>query len=118
MSSIRDEVREHGWENVIETFVSRLRYATRQLRAMPGFTALTVFILALGIGATTAIFSAVNPILFKSLPYPEASRIMTIWGLRAGTAVSTKEHSAPFTRFHKGRIRSKRWQQSAPGCQP
>src|SRR5262245_2287242 len=80
--SIRDVVREHGWENVIETFVADLRYATRQLRAMPGFTALTVFILALGIGATTAIFSAVNPILLKSLPYPEASRIMTIWGLR------------------------------------
>jgi putative ABC transport system permease protein len=97
VSSIRDEVREHGWENVIETFVADLRYATRQLRAMPGFTALTVFILALGIGATTAIFSAVNPILFKSLPYPEASRIMTIWGLRRDGSLN----EGAFGAFHE-----------------
>ena len=95
--SIRDEVREHGWENVIETFVADLRYATRQLRAMPGFTALTVFILALGIGATTAIFSAVNPILLKSLPYPEASQIMTIWGLRRDGSLN----EGAFGAFHE-----------------
>src|SRR5436190_14607498 len=38
VANIRDEVREHGWENVVETFVADLRYATRRLRAMPGFT--------------------------------------------------------------------------------
>lgn len=82
VSSIRDEVRGHGWENFVETLFADLRYAAGHLRANPGFTALTVFTLALGIGATTAIFSAVNPILFESLPYPEASRIVTIWGLQ------------------------------------
>ena len=73
VSSIREEVREHGWENTVETFFADLRFALRHLRANPGFTAVTVFTLALGIGAATAIFSAVNPILFESLPYPEAS---------------------------------------------
>jgi hypothetical protein len=58
---------------------------------------LTVFILALGIGATTAIFSAVNPILFKSLPYPEASRIMTIWGLRRDGSLN----EGAFGAFHE-----------------
>jgi putative ABC transport system permease protein len=82
VSSIRDDVRDHGWEHSVETLFADLRYAGRYLRANPGFTTLTVFTLAIGIGAATAIFSAVNPILFESLPYPEASRIVTIWGSR------------------------------------
>src|SRR5579862_3330470 len=55
------------------------RYALRQLRKNPGFAVTAIVILGLGIGATTAIFSAVNPILFEPLPYPQASRLMMIW---------------------------------------
>jgi putative ABC transport system permease protein len=56
-----------------------LRYALRLLGRRPGFTALAAFTLALGIGATTAIFSVVNPILFESLPYPRADRLLMVW---------------------------------------
>src|SRR5580700_8322264 len=63
----------------IEGVIQDLRYAFRQLRKNPGFATTAVVILALGIGAITAIFSAVNPILFKTLPYPQANRIMTLW---------------------------------------
>ena len=56
-----------------------LRYGMRMLAKKPGFTAVAVITLALGIGASTAIFSAVNPILFEPLPYPQADRIATIW---------------------------------------
>jgi putative ABC transport system permease protein len=55
-----------------------LGYAFRQLSKNLGFTCTTILILGLGIGASTAIFSAVNPILFEPLPYPHAGRIMMI----------------------------------------
>ena len=56
-----------------------LRYALRQLRKTPGFTAVTVITLALGIGATTAIFSVVYGVLLRPLPYPDPSRIMAVF---------------------------------------
>jgi putative ABC transport system permease protein len=59
--------------------VQDFRYALRQLRKSPGFACTAIVILALGIGGTTAIFSAINPILFEPLPYPNAGRIMMIW---------------------------------------
>src|SRR5262249_22124211 len=60
------------------TLIADVRYGLRWLRSNPGFTAVSAITLALGIGATTAIFSAVNPILFEPLPYPHAERIVGI----------------------------------------
>ena len=75
----RDEIRAYGWENVVGTLVSDLRYGARRLRGSPGFTAVVVLTLAVGIGATTAMFSALKPILLEPLPYPQAGRIAVIW---------------------------------------
>ena len=61
-----------------------LRYALRLLAKAPAFTAVAVLTLAIGIGANTAIFSAVYPILFAPLPYPHASRIVMIWDIFEG----------------------------------
>jgi len=63
----------------MQIWVQDFHYGLRQLRKNPGFAGTAILILGLGIGATTAIFSAVNPILFEPLPYPHASRIMMIW---------------------------------------
>jgi putative ABC transport system permease protein len=75
---VKEEVREAQGVHMVESLLQDLRYGANNMRRTPGFTAITVLTLALGIGATTAIFSAVNPILFESLPYPAAGRIMMI----------------------------------------
>jgi hypothetical protein len=91
---IEEDVRAYGWENAVGTLLSDLRYGARWLRRSPGFTALTVLTLALGIGATTAIFSAVHPVLFESLPYPPPSG-SSCSGTSASTAGGWSPRSAP-----------------------
>ena len=78
----REEVRGYGWENLLSTAWSDLTFGWRQLRRNPGFTVVAVLTLALGIGASTIIFSAIDPVLLRPLPYPGASRLMMVWERR------------------------------------
>src|SRR5271165_2715715 len=82
-SAIREQVRSYGWEHTVQTLFTDLHYAARQLLHNRGFALVTTLTLAMGIGASTAIFSAVNPILFEPLPYPHANQLMMIWEMRS-----------------------------------
>ena len=62
----------------IESVGQDLRYAIRGLRKSPGFTLIVVLTLAIGIGATTAVFSVINGILFRPLPYPDQDRLVSV----------------------------------------
>lgn len=75
----REEVRASGWEHALETLVADLRYALRRLIGNPGFSAVTIATLGIGIGAATAMLSVAGPVLIETLPFPHPGRIHAIW---------------------------------------
>ena len=75
-----------------------LRLAFRQIWKTPGFTAVVVLTLALGIGATTAIFSLLNAVLLRSLPFPDADRIVTIWSYNTARPLTDRRNSYTVSR--------------------
>src|SRR5207249_6310449 len=66
--------------DVMDTLVRDLSYAVRGLRKNLGFAAVSAVTIALGIGACTSIFSVVNAVLLRPLPYADAQRLVTVWG--------------------------------------
>ena len=93
VEQIKEECRDMRRVNYLESLVKDLRYTVRMLAKNPGFTAVTVLSLALGIGANTAIFSIVNAVFIRPLPFPHAERIYVVE--RAGNAIGGSTISFP-----------------------
>ncbi len=77
-TQLRETARSYGWERAVAYAIEDLRFAWRGLRSDRSFSVVATCTIAIGIGAATAIVSAVRPVLFDSLPYPEASRVRAI----------------------------------------
>src|SRR6202171_291989 len=83
LTLVHEDSREVWRWPSIENFLMDIRFGVRMLRKNPGFTAVAVLTLALGIGATTAIFSVVYGVLLQPLPYPDPDRIMAIFEINS-----------------------------------
>src|SRR5258708_16779895 len=74
----KEIVRSGGWESFVETCWQDLHFGLRMLRKSPGFTAVAVLTLALGIGANTAIFSIINGLMLRTLPVGDPGRLVEL----------------------------------------
>ncbi|HEY3742250.1 MAG TPA: permease prefix domain 1-containing protein, partial [Bryobacteraceae bacterium] len=91
MKEVHREVRGYPW---IEGFVRDFRYGLLAMKRQPGFAAVAIAVLALGIGANTAMFSIIDAVLWKPLPFPDPDRIVRVWETPDAT---TRNYTATLT---------------------
>jgi predicted permease len=85
---IKEDVRRMWTWTTVEQIAQDTKYALRGMRKSPGFAVTAVLSLALGIGANTAIFTVVNAVLMKPLPFPEPERLVQLWESKPSKGVS------------------------------
>jgi predicted permease len=78
IEAVKDRVRDVGWESILDGSWRDLQYGARMLRRTPGFTVVVVLLLALGIGANTAVFSVINTLMLRDLPVEQPERLVEL----------------------------------------
>jgi putative ABC transport system permease protein len=95
MEQVKEEVRARRSGALVEQFVQDLRYSARQMWRAPSFTAVAVLTLGLGMGVSAAIFSIVDTVLLRPLPYRDADRLVAVYeGDRSGSVIAWTEYLA------------------------
>lgn len=87
-TAVREQARSYGWENMVDGIFQDLRYTLRRLRSTPAFTLVSIGMLALGLGATSAIFSVINGVLLKPLPYVHLEQLVAVWMTAPGVKIA------------------------------
>jgi predicted permease len=84
----KEEIREAQGTHFLESLIQDLRFGLRLLRKSPGFSAVAVLTLALGIGANTAIFSVIESVMFRPLPFSAADQIVRVYSTKDGVPIT------------------------------
>jgi hypothetical protein len=109
LEQVKEDVREVRAGAWLDTVIQDIRYGARMLVKNPGFTAVAVLTLALGIGANTAIFSVVNAVLLRPLPYANPQQLIVL----RETTQSVGPHSPSYPDFLDWRKQSRTFGQMA-----